>query len=506
MLAIIVITLSVWTLFNLLDVLLKSCMVRPYLDYLRHYNFNVKLFRIQWYTTRLNRYFNAGMPYSRKPLQSLWFDIGIVATLILCPIACFLLTRTFVSLLWEILYVSEASDASSGSSGSSSSMDLTPALPGINLPFSDLPFYIATLIICSVLHEFGHALAASKEGVRINGVGAFVVVVFPGAYVDLPVDPLTALPPWRRLRILCGGVWHNLVIAAVAWALLASNPVLLSPVFRPGVAVVSVDGSISEGAAGPGGLWPGDEVTAINHCEVRSTTDWESCLGQYVASRLEGGCLPRNFVLGAAVTATNFSVGDQKGSKRSCCSPGVESSTDLCFSLQPELNAQRECLPVRRSLQKLSVPCRNSSSCAEGSEVCATPILAHPSHRLLIIKRANVRQDMLFVGPPEELWKAVRVIQYVPRAGLSLASSQTIYYWETLLRYLVSFSGALAILNAMPCHTLDGHWIVMVLIELILGRSNPSLNRHAYNVLTFTGTTLIGLTVTLGLKKLFYFM
>lgn len=56
---------------------------------------------------RLNRYFNAGMPYSRKPLQSLWFDIGIVATLILCPIACFLLTRTFVSLLWEILYVSE---------------------------------------------------------------------------------------------------------------------------------------------------------------------------------------------------------------------------------------------------------------------------------------------------------------------------------------------------------------------------------------------------------------
>lgn len=68
----------------------------------------------------------------------------------------------------------------------------------------------------------------SRLGVRINGVGAFVVVVFPGAYVDLPVDPLTALPPWRRLRILCGGVWHNLVIAAVAWALLASNPVRLT--------------------------------------------------------------------------------------------------------------------------------------------------------------------------------------------------------------------------------------------------------------------------------------
>ncbi|OQR73327.1 membrane-bound transcription factor site-2 protease-like [Tropilaelaps mercedesae] len=509
MFAIIAVILSIWTLFNLVDILLKSCLVRPYLEFLRHYNLSVKLFRVQWYTTRLNRYFNAGMVYTRKPVRSIWFDMGIVATLALSPIACFLLTRTFSSLLWEMIYMTKISPSgsTSGSTGSSSSMDLTPALPGINLPFSDLPFYIATLIICSVLHEFGHALAASKEGVRINGVGAFVVVVFPGAYVDLPLDPLTTLPPWRRLRILCGGVWHNLVIAAGAWALLTANPVLLSPLYRAGVAVVSVDGGISEGAAGPGGLWPGDEITAINDCKVKNAADWELCLGRYMASRLEGGCLPRNFVFGAAITSINSSGGGQKSRlKESCCSPGVESPTDLCFSLQPALKQERECLPVRRSLQKLSAPCGNSSSCANLSELCATPILAHPSHRLLVIKRSNVRQDMLFLGAPEELWKAVRVIEYVPRSNSLLASSQTIFYWETLLRYLVSFSGALAILNAMPCHTLDGHWIVMVLIELLLGSKQPTRNRRIYNVLTLGGTSLIGLTVTLGLRKLFYFM
>lgn len=56
---------------------------------------------------RLNRYFNARIPYTGKPPRSVWFDLGIVATLLLCPIACFLLTRTLVSLFWEMLYANK---------------------------------------------------------------------------------------------------------------------------------------------------------------------------------------------------------------------------------------------------------------------------------------------------------------------------------------------------------------------------------------------------------------
>lgn len=113
---------------------------------------------------------------------------------------------------------------------------------------------------------------------------------------------------------------------------------LLTPLYRSGVAVVSVDGEISAGAAGPGGLWPGDEISAINNCQVNKVADWESCLQKFMLSHLEGGCLSMDFVLGAAVLTTNGSVSGQSSAlKKSCCSPGIESPTDLCFFLDPVL-------------------------------------------------------------------------------------------------------------------------------------------------------------------------
>ena len=109
---------------------------------------------------------------------------------------------------------------------------------------------------------------------------------------------------------------------------------------------------------------------------------------------------------------------------------------------------------------------------------------------------------MLFLGPPEDLWKFARVAQYVPRT--SLVSVQTLFYWETFLRYVMSFSGALAFLNLMPCYSLDGTWILKALIELLWGRRSPIHNQRLYDVIMFIGTTLVGVTVTLGLRKLFY--
>lgn len=35
-------------------------------------------------------------------------------------------------------------------------------VPGVNLPISDIGYYVATLVICSVVHELGHAIAAVR--------------------------------------------------------------------------------------------------------------------------------------------------------------------------------------------------------------------------------------------------------------------------------------------------------------------------------------------------------
>ena len=49
--------------------------------------------------------------------------------------------------------------------------------------------------------QAGHALAAASEGVGVQHVGAFTLLLLPGAYVALDSGALAALGPWRTLRV-----------------------------------------------------------------------------------------------------------------------------------------------------------------------------------------------------------------------------------------------------------------------------------------------------------------
>lgn len=39
---------------------------------------------------------------------------------------------------------------------------LQPVVPGVNLPSTDLPYYLITLLVCTIVHETGHALASVR--------------------------------------------------------------------------------------------------------------------------------------------------------------------------------------------------------------------------------------------------------------------------------------------------------------------------------------------------------
>ena len=52
-----------------------------------------------------------------------------------------------------------------------------------------------------VLLQAGHALAAASEGVGVQHVAAFTLLLLPGAYVALDTGTLTVLGPWRTLRV-----------------------------------------------------------------------------------------------------------------------------------------------------------------------------------------------------------------------------------------------------------------------------------------------------------------
>ena len=63
--------------------------------------------------------------------------------------------------------------------------------------------------------QAGHALAAASEGVGVQQVGAFTLLLLPGAYVTLDSGALATLGPWRTLR-----VWRNFFCAVLIAALL----------------------------------------------------------------------------------------------------------------------------------------------------------------------------------------------------------------------------------------------------------------------------------------------
>ncbi len=115
-------------------------------------------------------------------------------------------------------------------------------MPGVNLPMSHLGFYMLTLLVCVVLHEAGHALAALRERVRLHGFGFFLFGIYPGAYVDISDTDLNSLSPLRQLKIYAAGVWHNGVIVLLSVLIFYTLPFLLSPAYvtHKGVGVINL--------------------------------------------------------------------------------------------------------------------------------------------------------------------------------------------------------------------------------------------------------------------------
>lgn len=77
---------------------------------------------------------------------------------------------------------------------------------------------------------------------------------------------------------------------------------------------------------------------------------------------------------------------------------------------------------------------------------------------------------------------------------------------DFFLRYLISLSGALAILNAVPCYALDGQWIFQAFIESYLTSVIPNpLDRQALVSLGLLfGTLILMANVALALFALIF--
>lgn len=67
--------------------------------------------------------------------------------------------------------------------------------------------------------------------------------IYPGAFVEIREDFLSnTTPPYKQLKIVCAGVWHNFTLALLAVALVGLVPILVFPLYSrtEGVLIASL--------------------------------------------------------------------------------------------------------------------------------------------------------------------------------------------------------------------------------------------------------------------------
>nr|SVE74263.1 EOG090X08FA [Daphnia barbata] len=464
-----------------LDRYLKRNNSQRYGNVLAVTHIQIDLASVRWTTSLFNKIISSWV-IDRKKIFCRWYGFGTIITVLLCIPSLILLAGTAV-VSFENIRNHRNDEAI-----------LQPAVPGVNLPLSDLPYYILTLLTCTVVHEIGHAVAAVSEQIPLVSFGIFIWLFIPAAFVELSTNDVTSLSSWQQLKIYCAGVWHNIILSAIALASLTLLPIFLMPLFQTGVGVYVLNLDMYS-ASGHHDFQIGDQLIAVNDCHVTEGKSWERCLTATFHPRSSGFCVNNAYL-------SRFTANDQSA----CCSDSDElSQSHLCFlSSYDSISRKHYCVRAREVSELSSAWCSSHTDCPP-SQSCLKPILHSAlenetvSLRLIVIQRKSA-PSVLYIGEPKEIHQSVSVSNYVPRIFIG---PQFINVIEQLLWYMFSFSAGLAILNVVPCICMDGYHMVGALTQIVFeGGENASIKRQTQCVLIFMGTSLVIINIAFGLFTL----
>ncbi|KAM9319274.1 membrane-bound transcription factor site-2 protease [Gastrophryne carolinensis] len=475
-----------WCAIYLADALLTSSKSykSAYEDWLSSQGLSFSPFHIRWQTNIFNHLFYKWGRWQPRLLY-IWFSLGMVFGIFAMFASMILLGKTLIQTLNQMM---------AESPGTQNDRMLQVVVPGVNLPISQLTYFFSAIFISGVIHEVGHGVAAVRESVRFNGFGMFIFVLYPGAFVDLFTTHLQLVSPIQQLRIFCAGVWHNFILAVLGILILFPLPVLLYPFYYTGVGALVTEVLEDSPASGPKGLFVRDVVTKLQDCTVRNVDDWHQCIADISLKPQTGYCITT-----ASLQQLHFPsrVFKRLDGSVECCSNN--SLTDVCFSFTRNGESlQYACLPARKTIQA-SLECRSNIDCQKAApkSMCAIPSIENQT-RLIRVKHPP-QLDMLFIGYPLHLEYGVSLSSFIPRYNfLSIDFPVMI---ETFCKYLISLSGALAVINAVPCFALDGQWILNSFLEATL--RSVIVEKENRELLGFFillgGSALLTANVVLGL-------
>ncbi|CAF3510994.1 unnamed protein product [Adineta steineri] len=478
-------------LFNYL-LLRFQATKRSYLRLLRSLGCHISILNITFHTTSFNRlFYRIGSNNSR--LWKIWFTLGIFIAFLTAICACLTLIFLPMKYIYDFQQANLFSTSNLTNKNDRDKLLIQPIIPGVNVPLEQLGHFFLALLVCTVFHEFGHAVAATAEQVRLNGCGYFVLILYPGAYVDLNHEQVLMISAYRQLRIYCAGIFHNIVLVLVAVAFLLIHPIFLRHFFIETATVshIAKNSPISN-------LLPiHSTIESIDGCLIHTSKDWYQCLRSIRdkhSLQSSGYCLTQ-----AEIQLLSSHIELNQTSNYDCCQN--LSQKNYCFLYHSEQDSHQNgaCMEAR-SVTKYNSCLLNSDCQIQGNDfLCVHPFSADNITRLIRISH-NQGPVILFVGSINEIYRTITIQSY--QAKYNFIPTILISDIPLFFQYVGAFSFALAFFNAVPCYGLDGQHILSSLIEYL----SPNLYRKYRSHLTLGlifGTGLLIINVSLAFARYF---
>jgi membrane-associated protease RseP (regulator of RpoE activity) len=154
-------------------------------------------------------------------------------------------------------------------------------IPGIN-PFIPIGYGLVALVLGVVLHELMHGVIARSQKIGVKSIGILWLVIPVGAFVEQNDAEMNAAPRRKRARVAAAGVFANLVLAVIFFALLAA---VVSTSVQPAANGVELGGVVSGTPAAMAGLHSGDIVLSVNGTTTTTATDLFNALAATKANQ-----------------------------------------------------------------------------------------------------------------------------------------------------------------------------------------------------------------------------
>ncbi len=139
------------------------------------------------------------------------------------------------------------------------------AIPGVNQAIPVTAAVIIGLVLTIVIHEFGHAILARVEDMRVRSMGLLIAVIPIGAFVEPDEADVEAAKGMPKIRMFGAGITNNIVAGLICFAVMFLLVGMATPLATP-----LVQGVYKDYPAADAGLPGYSIITGINGVPVTS--------------------------------------------------------------------------------------------------------------------------------------------------------------------------------------------------------------------------------------------